>query len=368
MIRRAAVIGLVATALIAVTGLREAHGQPWAVDVSAGRINYPLATDVGTAHLMGTLRYDPTPWAWLYGAGALPMRAGDPLWTSAGTGGRWTPARWRHRPTTRGVEYAAEGFLFRDRLVPQSGSGASVDALPFVRLTGGRGHVDIRAGWRGYALTQADTRDRRGVLETGARLAYGSATQFDAETRFVHADDTTYPFVGAGLSTAVGSLPVQIRLQAGRWLSDFASPTVWSAGLMAPLGPRAGLWAAVRQDAPDPLYWNAPRRSWSVGVTRRLGRPPLSALPRSATPGTVTIRVDVRDAAGDTLSIAGDFSNWRPMPMRREGDAWVVRLPLTAGVYHYAFRSHTGQWFVPASVAGRRDDGFGGHIAILVVS
>jgi hypothetical protein len=37
-------------------------------------------------------------------------------------------------------------------------------------------------------------------------------------------------------------------------------------------------------------------------------------------------------------------------------------------VYHYAFRSHTGQWFVPASVAGRRDDGFGGHIAILVVS
>jgi hypothetical protein len=366
--RRVGVIALVVAGTMTATGLREAHGQSWAVDLSAGRINYPLATDVGTAHVMGTLRYDPTPWAWLYGAGALPMRAGDPFWTSAGAGGRWMPARWRHRETSVGVDYAAEGFLFRDRLVPQSGSGASLDALPFVRLTAGRGQVDLRAGWRGYALSQSDTRDRRGVIETGARLAYGTATQFEAETRLVHADGTTYPFVGAALASGIGSLPVQVRLQAGRWLSDFASPTAWSAGLTVPLGRRAALWAAVRQDAPDPLYWNAPRRSWSVGVTRRLGRGLRSALPQSATAGTVTIRVEVREAAGDTLSIAGDFSNWRPMPMRREGDAWVVRLPLAPGVYHYAFRSHSGEWFVPASVAGRRDDGFGGHIAILVVS
>ena len=54
--------------------------------------------------------------------------------------------------------------------------------------------------------------------------------------------------------------------------------------------------------------------------------------------------------------------------MRREGDQWVIRIPLAAGVYNYAFRGSDGQWFVPASVPGRRDDGFGGHVAVLVVS
>ena len=117
--RAAVFIGLAAAIMSAGTGLREAHGQPWAVDVSAGRINYPLATGIGTAHVMGTLRYDATPWAWLYGAGALPMRAGDPFWTSAGTGGRWLPVGWRQQRMALGADFAAEAFLFRDRLVPQ---------------------------------------------------------------------------------------------------------------------------------------------------------------------------------------------------------------------------------------------------------
>ena len=65
--------------------------------------------------------------------------------------------------------------------------------------------------------------------------------------------------------------------------------------------------------------------------------------------------------------LAGDFNNWRPVPMQREGREWVIRLPLKAGVYHYAFRSAGGEWFVPASVAGRRDDGMGGQVAMLVV-
>jgi hypothetical protein len=46
----------------------------------------------------------------------------------------------------------------------------------------------------------------------------------------------------------------------------------------------------------------------------------------------------------------------------------VVRLSLAPGVYHYAFRSAKGDWFVPVSTAGRRGDGMGGYQAVLVVS
>ena len=359
-------IGPMAAMLIAMTGLRDAHGQPWSVDVSVGRINYAAATtDLGTAHLMGAVRYETAPWAGVYGAGALPLRAGDPLWIASGGGGRWLPAGSNRHPVTVGVDFAAEGFVFRDRLVERNGSGAVVDALPFARWPAERGHVEVRAGWRGHALSHLGVADRRGVVETGVRLVYDAALQFEADTRLVHADGTTYPFISGALS---GGRRVHVRIDIGKGLSDTVSDVAWGARVTAPVGPHATLWAGVRQDAPDPLFWNAPRRTWSVGVTRRIGRPRPMSLSGPVNAGTVVIRVAARDVPGDALMIAGDFNAWQPVPMRREGEAWVVRLPLAAGVYHCAFRSATGAWFVPESVGSRRDDGFGGHIAILVVS
>ena len=82
----------------------------------------------------------------------------------------------------------------------------------------------------------------------------------------------------------------------------------------------------------------------------------------------IVIRLPTAEASGDALSIAGDFNGWKPAPMTREGGDWVLRLPLAPGVYKYSFRDAGGRWFVPASVPGRRDDGMGGHVAVLVVN
>ncbi len=104
-------------------------------------------------------------------------------------------------------------------------------------------------------------------------------------------------------------------------------------------------------------------------MTQRLGRvaPPILPVPRSQAGGAV-ITLRVVDAPSGEVSIAGDFNNWQPAPMQREGNEWVLRLPLAPGAYHYAFRSATGEWFVPSSTPGRRDDGMGGHVAVLTVS
>jgi len=144
---------------------------------------------------------------------------------------------------------------------------------------------------------------------------------------------------------------------------------VWALGSGVSLGARTTVWGSVRQDAPDPLYWNSTRRSWSVGLTQRLGRVPAPLVPVAMSPaGTVAIRLSATDAPSGAVSIAGDFNNWQPAPMQREGGEWIVRLPLMPGVYHYTFRSATGEWFVPPSAAGRRDDGLGGYVAVLVVN
>jgi hypothetical protein len=103
-------------------------------------------------------------------------------------------------------------------------------------------------------------------------------------------------------------------------------------------------------------------------VTQRFGRRPAVLQPTARTSaGTVVIRLAQADARGTELWVAGDFNGWMPVPMTREGDNWVLRLALGPGVYRYSFRRGSSDWFVPASDPTRRDDGFGGHVAVLVV-
>jgi len=129
------------------------------------------------------------------------------------------------------------------------------------------------------------------------------------------------------------------------------------------------VWGSVRQEGRDPLYWNTRRRVWTIGLTQQLGSLPPALAPVTRTQaGTVVVRMRVSDAPAGAVSIAGDFNKWQAAPMQRDGAEWVARLPLASGVYNYAFRSAAGEWFVPASTPGRKDDGMGGHVAVLVVN
>ena len=89
-------------------------------------------------------------------------------------------------------------------------------------------------------------------------------------------------------------------------------------------------------------------------------------VPASYTGGNALIRLPV-SASKTAPSIAGDFNAWKPAPMQRDGNQWTFTVAVQPGVYHYAFVSSTGEWFVPESVPGRKDDGMGGHVAVLVV-
>jgi hypothetical protein len=344
----------------------ETYGQGLSVDVSAGRLVYdPVAANVGTNNLMGSLRYDTAREAWIYGAAAAPLTDAATSWGSAGAGGRFAG-----RANTRaalGADVAAHGYTFRDAVVDQVGTGGVAEAIPFVRLSAGLGFVEGRGGWRGHTLTLAGVRESRGVFETGARAGYGAMLRVEGDARWVHATEGTFPF--AGLSLTYNGAPVQAWGQAGKWLHDDLDDATWGGGLAVTLSARSSVWASVRQEAPDPLYWNTARRTWSVGMTQRLGRVASPIRPLRASPaGGVLVTLRASDAPPGQISIAGDFNNWQPAPMQREGDSWVMRLPVGPGVYHYAFRSATGTWFVPSSTPGRRDDGMGGHVAVLLVS
>ena len=52
--------------------------------------------------------------------------------------------------------------------------------------------------------------------------------------------------------------------------------------------------------------------------------------------------------------------------MTLEGGAWVARVPVAPGAYHYAYRAADGRMLVPEGIPSV-DDGFGGRSALLVV-
>jgi AMP-activated protein kinase-like protein len=343
--------------------------QGVALDVSAGQIVYePASAAVATNNAAATLRYDSPRGVWLYGTAALPFDGNDSRWGDVGVGDRFLHPVASGRRVSIGADIGVHGFAFRDAVVGQSGNGAFVDAMPFVQIPVGLAAFEAGAGWRGETLSYAGVVDRRHVFESRAHATYGSLWIVEGNARLVHAAEGSYPFFGGGLRYS--GTPVQVWLQTGKWFSTTLSDTAWAAGIDVRLTGQLALWSSVRQDAPDPLYWNVPRRNWSVGITHRFGgrSRQTSVTAPQADPGGVLIHLSAADVDGAAVSVAGDFNGWRPVAMQREGREWLIRLPLAPGVYHYAFRSDRGQWFVPASVPNRRDDGMGGYVAVLVVS
>jgi hypothetical protein len=345
------------------------EAQDISLDLSAGQIVYqPLSADVKTSNGAATLRFDAPQDLWLYGTAATPFGASDSRWAAFGIGDRFMRPTFSNRRVNIGADLGAHGFLFRDAVLDQSGNGGFIDVLPFVQVPAGLATLEVRAGWRGETLSYANAVDTRSVLETGAHATYGSLLKIEGDARWVRASEGVYAFFGGALR--YGGTPMQAWLQIGRWFSDTLNDAAWGGGVDVALNDRFTVWTSVRQDAPDPLYWNLPRRNWSVGITRRFNRSARAreaASPRIDASG-VLIRLDGAEVHGTSVSIAGDFNGWQPAPMQREGQDWVIRLRLAPGVYHYTFRSDRGEWFVPASTPNRRDDGMGGYIAVLVVS
>ncbi|MEZ4417727.1 MAG: glycogen-binding domain-containing protein [Gemmatimonadota bacterium] len=78
-----------------------------------------------------------------------------------------------------------------------------------------------------------------------------------------------------------------------------------------------------------------------------------------------TFRLEADDAA--TVELVGDFSDWSPVPMQRDGDTWTARVGVRPGLYHFGFLVD-GEWYLPEKgVPGRVSDEWGRENGTLVV-
>jgi len=364
------------------------RAQEWRASARVGRVTYegsPAGASAASSVVLGLGRTGLRDW---FGAStALPVGE-DPFWAVLGG--------WK-RLETRGaagllLDLSAHGFIQRHTVtttgtpapapgplpgLPQtptqvetdlSGEGAGAELMaggfagsPSLRL-------EARAGLAAQRSRLGGVIQERALPSADARLSLGRAPlTIQAETRGWWDHGDTHAYAGGMLQYGRG--PLQLWGSLGQWVAGGRDGVAWSAGAGTSVAPQIELQLGARGNAFDPLYLSSTETSFWAGLSLRVGggrtvRPPV---PDRARDGRAVIRIPARSAKG-TPSIAGDFTGWRPMPMRRDGSHWTHTLKLDPGVYHYAFVGEDGTWFVPESLPGRQEDGMGGHVAVLVVS
>lgn len=374
---------LVAAILIASWSPAQAQ---WAVELQGGRIQGAPGTEPAASGAFSLqLRRDHRDGGFRLGGG-LPAESNEPYWGSAAV---WHRLARSAGSVSAGVDVAAHGALLRGRdggfrrvpgfplgrpqveAVPHTtASTLGVQVMPLAALERGVWRVQARAGVAHVAMRQGEVAVDRTVPQADLQVTRFLGDKFALSPtvrRYREPDRAWTDYAGV---TGVVALPaLTLAATVGHWMGRGAIETPWAvSATLWPQG-RVHVAASARRDSYDPLTRQADLTSWNLGVGLKLGRLPGKAVAPIATvdgEGQAVVRLPLR-AGGDGPRIAGDFTNWTPVPMTRRDDAWVYAAALSTGVYQYAFVAADGTWFVPPSTPGRRDDGMGGHVAVLIV-
>ncbi|HUP89738.1 MAG TPA: glycogen-binding domain-containing protein [Longimicrobiales bacterium] len=364
-----------------------ASAQQWSVDAQGGRIRSSLDPSArATESFVAGLRYDDALTAFRV-SGGIPKQSSDALWGSIAAARRLAV---RQNKFMFGVDVAGNTFTLHDRVertrqipgtgglfgapaqtVPApslSGSAFSVQALPLIGYEGANIQGFIRAGVSHYTSQFADNKRTRDVQLGEAQLTIAAAPTFALipSAKIYHAKEGNFKYAGATAITSSGRLSAWGSV--GSWLGQDSNAVAWGAGASLRMHRNASINLSTRHDAIDPLYMTPPQTSWSAGVSLHVGGAPQPSAPIPAKyeAGKATVRLPTSSSKA-APSIAGDFNNWKPQSMQRDGKVWTFTMAVKPGVYNFSFVDAAGNWFVPEKYPGRKADGMGGYVAVLVV-
>jgi hypothetical protein len=346
--------------------------QGWSASVAAGRaVDDPVSARLGSSVASLGVDYADSAARWLYLRAGTPLGSRGPAW-GAGGAGTWLGVE--RGAVTLGASLAGHVFGWNAADSVDAGGGATVEVMPAATVARGRLRAELASGFVGTTSLSDSSGPARGLSESSARLiaSVAQGVELSGEGRFLHASDGDWSYTGAAVEAQRGRWGAWSYL--GSWLGSFPAPrTAFGVGASARFR-RTRLEAGVRQEPMDPLYLSTPRRSWSVQLSRGFGRvpaapvrapqPPPLVLPSVAN-GVAVFRLP-RSEHPQAPALVGDFSGWRPVAMKAEGEWWTASVSLPTGVHHYAFRTAAGAIVVPPG-APTVDDGFGGTSAVLVV-
>lgn len=157
---------------------------------------------------------------------------------------------------------------------------------------------------------------------------------------------------------------------ASAWDTPHGRELTGGVSVSVPLGDGWSARATGTRSDPSPLILTGATNHGGVTLSKRLWSGGLAWDPSDAV-ATVDAsgRVDftVRVTGAERVEVLGDFTDWEPVALRREGGLWVTTLTVPPGLYHFGFLVD-GEWFLPdEGVGGRVSDEWGRENGILVV-
>jgi hypothetical protein len=357
------------------------QAQRWSAEVQAGQIRSSLDPGAAAQNLALGIRLDDLNRNFNFSVG-VPTGGSDPLWGALSAAQR---VLWSRSSFVAGIDLAGNTYLLHQRSTqrevrgpvgpPQiisepavTGTAFAAQALPVVGFETTRWQLHARTGFSYYRNEFGDVERDRQVLLTDLQLTFTPRPTFAVMPVLRRYASEGEHFTYAGSSIVIASNAGNIWATGGIWPGLDNAEASWAAGATWQLHPRAAVSATGRHDGFDALYLNPPQTSWSIGFAVQIGGPSAvrAPVPAAYADGRATIRLDAGRARTRPM-IAGDFTNWQPRPMQQAGNAWTYTTQLAPGVYNYAFVDANGKWFVPDDHPGRKDDGMGGSVAVLVV-
>jgi hypothetical protein len=352
---------------------RLASGQTWFVDSYAGKTDYKGLSSLVSSGAGVTARYRNGRREFQASVG-LPLTDKDVPWGAVAVGDRFAI---RRGGLTAGVDTSALVHIQRDPVLEAMGDGFQAEGLPTVSQSFGPHLFEVRSGPRFYRASIGDVAWTRTLWTTELRSATLLRERLFLEGGARHDRNRQgEAYTRLGFRAAATLKTVDLEWALGHWVRgvDAAKPE-WDLSLAVPISATLSVFTSAQYENFNPQFLGPPRTNLAAGLTYRIGgrRTPIGG---SRTPqvhdalevlsdNRVVIRIPFDESP--SAYVAGDFNGWVPEVMTQQGDAWVFRAKLAPGVYRFAFRTASGEWFVPKSVPSRTNDGMGGWVATLVV-
>lgn len=175
----------------------------------------------------------------------------------------------------------------------------------------------------------------------------------------------------AGLGGALPAGPGRLSASLSFWDTPAGGELVGGLSVSVRLG---GGWSASgegRRRQPNPLLAVPPSADLSTTLRREFtftvgARRSVYDVGARTGDGRRSVTFRLRRPDAESVEVVGGFSGWDPVSMERTNGAWIARVPVEPGLYHFGFRVD-GEWVVPERASGVVSDDWGQENATLVV-
>ncbi len=387
MIRHAA-LGLLligaATHSVAAQALPEVRFEAGIANLRQPGLGRLGGQDASDAALFGVFWRRPTDTWTLYTSANLSY-AGDSLAAAQGVAAASFP--WSKSSPHR-TDIGISGASFSLRSAGTGGNGNGFFRQHYVRDNGG--------AWFGGTAATTLRRNRYNAASAADiglwgryRFLYASASL----SRLYATDQLLFETAGLVAPNQPGPYEIQdgqlvLQLRGGphditgSWTrrraiagADFSQNAYFATATLQ-LTDRVAAIGGIGRQLADPVRGLPEAEVVTASLRVSLGPKPLPVMQRSTIAevsiepmsggGAAEVVVRVFSIESLEVEIAGDFSEWKPIPMEREGSYWVARTRLRSGKYFIGVRTNQGPWRAPRNLARVRDD-FGGESGIIVI-